>query len=139
MADGIEMQVDTKKLDEIIQNLSGGIDGFLAAAATEMVGDMVMGMQDSPASGATYKHGGRVHVASVAGNPPRPDTAELVNSITHTKSGEHEETIHDQVEHGQYQELGTEHIAARPWMKPVFEAWGHGRFGNFVNRYPLVK
>lgn len=139
MADGFELQVDTKKLEQVIQGLSGGIDELLAAAATKIVGDIVMGMQQSPASGRTYTKGSRVHVASSPGNPPRPDSGELVNSITHTKTGEHEETVHDQVEHGQHQEFGTEDIEARPFMKPVFEAWGRGRFAELVNRIELVK
>lgn len=139
MADGFEIQVDTKKLEEVIQGLSGGIDDLLAAAATEIVGDIVMGMQQSPASGRTYKKGSRVHVASAPGDAPRPDTGELMGSITHAKTGEHEETVHDQTEYGQYLEFGTEDIAARPFMKPVFEAWGRSRFAELVNRIDLVK
>lgn len=137
--DGMQMDVDTRMLERVIRELPGGIDDLLAAAATEMVGDMVMGMQESPADGVTYTRGSREHVASSAGNPPRPDTGELVNSVTHTKTGTHEETIHDQVEHGRWQEVGTEFIEARPWMKPVFEAWQRGRFGELVRRVGLVR
>lgn len=134
MSDEFKVVIDTRKMRQIASNLPGGINDLLAAVGTEMVGDMQMGMLDSPADGEW--HGD--HQASSPGNPPRPDTAELLNSITHTKTGEGERTIHDQVEHGAYQEFGTETIEPRPWMKPVFEAWQNSKFASFVDGFPLV-
>lgn len=135
MADEFRMVIDTRKLREIIAQLPGNVNDLLAAVGTEMVGDMQMGMLDSPADGDWYGD----HQASSPGNPPRPDTAELLNSITHTKTGEAERVIHDQVEHGAYQELGTETIEPRPWMKPVFESWQANKFAQFVDNFPLVR
>src|SRR5690348_5421863 len=103
MADGFKMVIDTRKLQQIAASLPNGINDLLAATATEMVGDIQMGMHESPASGIEYGD----HVASSPGNPPRPDTVELLGSVTHTPTGEHEETIHDQVDYGKYQEFGT--------------------------------
>ena len=134
MADGMAMKVDTAKMLQIIASLPNNEKDLLAGVATEMVGDMKIGMLDSPADGNVYGD----HVASSPGNPPRPDTAELLNSVTHTATGPLEETIHDQVEHGAWQELGTEFIEARPWMKPVFESWRRGKFAGFVRDWPLV-
>jgi hypothetical protein len=135
MADEFKMTVDVRKLREIAASLPRGINDLLAAVGTEMVGDMQMGMLNSPADGEVYGD----HQASSPGNPPRPDTAELLNSVTHTKTGEAERVIHDQVEYGKYQEFGTEDIEPRPWMKPVFEAWQNGKFSQFVDNFPLVR
>lgn len=135
MASNFTMKVDTSKMQEVIAMLPNKEKDLLAAIATEMVGDMKVGMLDSPADGNVYGD----HVASSPGNPPRPDTGELLNSITHTATGPLEETIHDQVEYGKYLEFGTEHIEARPWMKPVFEKWNRGKYANFASRFRLVE
>ncbi|PSN79617.1 hypothetical protein C8B47_10795 [filamentous cyanobacterium CCP4] len=139
MPDGIAMNVDTMRLELIIATLPRQGENMVAGIATEMVNDMKQGMLNSPADGITYTRGGVSHTSSSPGNPPRPDTGELVGSITHTKTGVMEQTIHDQVEHGKWQELGTEFIEARPWMVPVFEEWRVGKFANFVNSFPLVE
>lgn len=139
MPDGIAMNVDTTRLELIIALLPDNAESMVAGIATEMVGDIQQMMLDSPANGITYVRGGISHTASSPGNAPRPDSGELVGSITHTPTGVMERTIHDQVEHGKYQELGTEHIEARPSFVPVFEAWRAGKFGDFVNSYPLVE
>lgn len=130
-----EMTIDTSKMQEIIASLPNAEKDLLAAIATEMVGDMKVGMLDSPADGILYGD----HVASSPGNAPRPDIGELLGSITHTATGPLEETIHDQVEHGKFQEFGTEDIEARPWMKPVFEAWKRGKLASLVRDFPLVR
>lgn len=135
MADGFKMTVDTRKLQQIAAQLPNGVKDLLAAAANEMAVDMQLGMHESPASGRTYGD----HVASSPGNPPRPDTVELLASVTHTPQGNDTQIIHDQVDYGKYQELGTETIEARPWMKPVFEAWRNGKFNQFVDKFPLVR
>lgn len=138
MVDGMAMNVDVRRLEQIADALPGGLEDFLDAVGTEMVGDVQMGMQGSPADGITYTRGGVTHTASSAGNPPRPDSGELLASITFTPTGTLERTIHDGVEYGVYQELGTEFIEARPFMVPVFEEWRARKFAEFVRRFPLV-
>lgn len=131
------MEVDTEMLRRIIQQLPGEIDGLLAGAATEMVGDMQQGMLDSPADPSrVYVRGGVSHEASMPGNPPRPDTGSLYASLNHEKTGTNERTIFDQVEYGQYLEFGAEEVGleARPWMRPVFEQWRRGAFNAFLRR-----
>jgi len=135
MADGFKMVIDTRKMNAIAAQLPRGIDSLLAGVGEEMAGDMKMGMVDSPADGEW--HGD--HQASSPGNPPRPDTGELMGSITHSPYGKDARVIHDQVEHGAYQEFGTETIEPRPWMKPVFEAWRNGKFSQFIDNFPLVR
>ena len=139
MVDGMVMNVDTRRLEEIIASLPGAAEDMLAAVATEMVGDIVLSMNDSPATGITYTRRGVQHTASEPGNPPRPDTGELMGSITHRKTGVLEQTIHDQVEYGKWLELGTEFMEARPFMTPVFEQWRRNKFAQFVDDFPLVE
>lgn len=135
---GMTMNVDTERLEQIIAELPNNAEDFLAAVATEMVGDIIHGMDTSPADGLTYWRGNVVHIASSPGNPPVPDTGELRASIDHRKTGVLEQTIHDGVEYGRYLELGTEFIEPRPFFVPVFEDWRVNKFGQFVRDYPLV-
>ena len=138
MVDGMTMNVDVQKMQQIVDTLPGKAEDLLAAVATEMVSDIKQIMMDSPASGITYTRRGIQHTASAPGEAPRPDSGELMGSITHRATATLEQTIHDQVEHGKYQELGTEHIEARPFMRPVFENWRVNKFGQFVDSFPLV-
>ncbi len=132
-------QVDTRKLRQIIESMPRGEAALLAGIANEMVVDVQLSMDDSPADGRTYKRGTVEHVASSAGNPPRPDTGTLRASINHAPRGNLEEVIFDQVEYGYYLEFGTEDILPRPFMRPVFEAWSNRKFADFVRSYPLVR
>ncbi|MGJ3241166.1 MAG: hypothetical protein ACFE0Q_20820 [Anaerolineae bacterium] len=138
MADGLVMNVDTRRMQQIINSLPGAANDLLAGVATEMVSDIKLSMVNSPATGITYRRRSVEHTSSSPGNPPRPDTGELMGSITHRQTGDLEQTIHDQVEYGVYQELGTEFIEARPFMSPVFDQWRVGGFADFVRSYPLV-
>ncbi|MEL7434240.1 MAG: hypothetical protein AAFN11_09855 [Chloroflexota bacterium] len=139
MVDGMAMNVDTRKLEQIIRDLPGSIDDFLGGVAVSMVGDMQTRMDDSPADGITYRRGNITHVASSPGNAPRPDTGELKASLNNAPRGKHEQIIADGVEHGRHQELGTEFIEPRPFMVPTFEEWRRGKFAEAVDAYPLVE
>lgn len=138
MTDGLVMNVDTRKLEDVINSLPGKAEDLLAAIANEMVVDITEGMRNSSPTGITYTRRGVSHTSSETGNPPRPDTGDLMGSITHRATATLEQTIHDQVEYGKWLELGTEFMEARPFMKPVFEQWRNRKFGQFVDDYPLV-
>ena len=139
MADGFTVEVDTRKLEQIIQSLPKGAQDLLAAIATEMVADIQLSMGTSP-PGIAYTRGNVTHVASLPGYPPTPDTGELRASITHRQTGKLERIIHDQTEYGAAQEFGVEelNLEARPFMRPVFEDWRTKKFGQFVDDYPLI-
>ena len=79
-------------------------------------------MNDSPASGRTYKRpGGKTHTASSPGNAPRPDTGALINSLRWERRGrsEMDRVLIASAEHGYYLEYGTEKMAARPFFRPT--------------------
>ena len=137
MAD-FQIEVDLTRLNQVIAELPGGAENLLIAAATEMVADIQLSMGTSP-PGRTYTRRGVTHTASQAGYAPNPDTGNLKASITHTANGKLERIIHDQTDYGQHLEFGTEVMAARPFMRPVFEAWRTGRFAALVRQIDLVR
>lgn len=118
------VQLDMKKLEALIRNQPENSDKWLRGVAHQMQGDIRQSMIDSPATGKTYDRGkGRYHVASSPGNPPRPDTGTLINTIRVRPVGFLHYEIVDGVEYGIELEEGTTKKAPRPFMRPVFEGW----------------
>lgn len=94
-------------------------------------------MLASPATGQQYSRasGNKTHTASSPGNPPRPDTGTLLNSIRQMKTGRLGRVIVDGVLYGYYLEFGTVKMAARPFFTPTAQ-WLSGQvpmvFDNFL-------
>ena len=118
----LEVRVSTKGLDDLVRTEPEKVDRWLRGVAIQMVGDIKLSFGSGPA-GRSYKRGGKYHIASSPGNPPNSDTGHLAGSIDMRSSGNLEYTISDGWEYGELQEYGTAHIAARPFMGPVFAAW----------------
>lgn len=115
---------DISVLENLIKNFPHSADDWLRGVGEQVMGDVKLGMLESPADGATYKRGKKgTHTASSPGNPPRPDMGTLVNSLRVVRVGELHYELRDGVEYGYWLEIGTEHIAARPFVSPVFEEW----------------
>lgn len=53
----------------------------MAAVATEYSNAVKLMMRDSPATGRTYTRGGVTHRASAPGEPPAPDTGDLLRHV----------------------------------------------------------
>jgi hypothetical protein len=53
----------------------------MAAVATEYANKVKLLMRDSPATGREYRRGSVVHRASAPGEPPAPDTGDLVRHV----------------------------------------------------------
>lgn len=118
------MTLDDAVLARMIREHPRQADDWLRGVAQQMENEMKLSMTDSPATGATYNRGeGRVHTASVAGNPPRPDMGALLGSINTQRVGHLHYEHRDGVEYGYYLEMGTERMGARPWVNPVYEVW----------------
>lgn len=118
------MTLDERELVRLIKQYPQEADNWLRGVALEMENDLKQGMLDSPADGETYKRGkGRVHIASSPGNAPRPDMGALLGSINTQRRGRLHYEHRDGVEYGIFMEFGTEHIAPRPWVNPVYEDW----------------
>jgi hypothetical protein len=127
-------RVDTRRLQQLIGSLPGAVDDALNAAAHEALAQIQLSFNTSPA-GETYTHGSIEHVASAPGYPPNVDTGTLRASMRAEKAGPLEYQVMDGVEYGVYLELGTERVAARPFVTPVIEDMRAGELGRFMKRY----
>lgn len=95
------------------------INELLTAFAQEGRNIVVRSMLQSPATGRKYDRGGRTHVASSPGNPPRIDTGELVNSITPRKVKPGQVKVSTSVDYAHGLEFGETRVAPRPFMGPM--------------------
>lgn len=115
--------IDRRKLDDLIRNTPRRADAWLREVTIEMVADIQNSFGTSP-PGREYPRGeGKVHIASRPGYPPSVDVGTLRASITWMPMGRLHTRIQDGVEYGLYLEDGTETIAPRPFIAPVFEEW----------------
>jgi len=119
----LEIKVDTKGLERLIQQSPRQVDAWLRGVATQMVGDIKLSFDTGP-GGRTYTRKRKVHVASSPNNPPNVDTGTLRASIKMAPSGHLAYKISDGVDYGRDLEYGKARMAARPFMGPVFDAWG---------------
>lgn len=131
-------KVDTAKLRQVIRDTGANIDDVLLGAAVEMEADIVLSFGSGP-GGVVYTYDGVTHVASQAGYPPNVDTGTLMGSIHVEKDGPGRVIIADGVEYGIALEEGTETIAPRPFMEPVFEAWRRGKFARYLIAQRIVR
>lgn len=127
-------RVDLRRMQQIARDLPGALDDALNATAHEALAEIVLSFGSGPA-GRTYTHEGVSHVASSPGHPPNVDTGALRASMRAEKTGSLEYQVMDGVEYGVYLELGTERMAARPFVTPVIEQMRQGEFGRMMRRY----
>lgn len=95
------IRIDTAKLDEMIARLPERTDEVLRSTALAVQG----------------------RAASIA----PVDTGALANSIEYEKIDPTLYEVHDGVEYGIYQELGTYKMRAQPFMVPAIE-WARSQF-----------
>lgn len=72
----------------------------------------------------SMRGGGRPHVPSRPGEPPRVDTGRLRSSITHevvSKLKGIVGRVGTNVKYGRYLELGTSKMLPRPWLIPALK------------------
>jgi len=91
----MKIKLDTSKLDAIARNLDVNTDDILNSAAFD--------------------------VETLAKTMAPVDTGALKNSIETEKKSHGLYWVHDGVEYGVYQELGTYKMAAQPFMVPAVE------------------
>lgn len=115
---------DRRVLQRLIQETPEKANAALRGAATEMVGDIVSSFGTSP---------------SAPGDPPGVDTGTLRASIRWTPDGAQRIVIHDGVEYGVFLEAGTERMASRPFVAPVFEAWRNGLLRRFLVDFGILR
>lgn len=125
----LKVTVDTKGLEELIRTEPKTVDRWLRGVAETMVGDIKLSFGSGPAGraykrGPKNKKGAKTHVASSPGYAPNVDIGTLRASIHQTRAGNLTYHIAAGTIYAEYLEYGTARMAARPYMTPVFEAWG---------------
>jgi hypothetical protein len=110
----------------------GGINRImdqLVIGANDIRNEMITSMRQSPATGKKYTggRGGKSHIASSPGNPPRVDSGQLINSIVMDERF-FEVEVGSRITEGDppyptVLEFGNEEgtLKARPWAEPAFE------------------
>ena len=94
-------------------------DRALRVLANEGLNKWKLLIHESPPTGRSYTRGTVTHVASSPGNPPRSDTASLINSLNVQSAGHLRYEIRDGVAHGVLMEFGTDDVEARPSAGPM--------------------
>lgn len=114
---------DRRKLQQLIRDTPQRASELVRATAQEMTNDVVLSFGVSP---------------SAPGDPPGVDTGTLRESMGWEMTGRFSAAIYDGVLYGIFQEEGTEHIAPRPFINPVFEDWRQRQFALFIREFGLI-
>ncbi len=121
----IELRRFSKRIQNQIENEAfPDIRQAVLEGAIETRNDIILSMRNSPATGKRYSRGGgKVHIASSPGNPPRVDTGNLIGSIIMDDRVDEFEvgSIISDPPYPEYLEDGTKKMKARPWLTGPFE------------------
>src|SRR5690625_4839803 len=115
------------ELNKTLSELSGKYEqeaGRLVNRAAQNVRNNAISLIRTPSMGHTdgqYTPFYKTHTASAPGDAANIDTGRLVNSLTVTRSGSTSAEVLANVEYAAYLEVGTRHMAARPFMTPAVE------------------
>ena len=118
----IEVVITKNEFPNLLRMLPERFNQGMDALAEEGINHSKVLMNESPATGRTYpRKGGKTHTASSPGNPPRPDTGTLINSLRWERRGRSglDRALIASAEHGYYLEYGTTKMAARPFFGPT--------------------
>lgn len=127
----LDIRIDKRKLEQLIRKNPQAADDALAATATAILSEIVLSFNTSP-PGRSYTRKGVTHVASMPGYPPNIDINTLATSMRVKPVKHLHYEIRDGVEYGVFLELGTERMAARPFVSPVIEAWRQREFALYM-------
>jgi hypothetical protein len=114
-----DVKIDVSGFDRLLSNEPDQLDTWLRGVGNAMVTDIQLSFGTSP-GGRTYKRGKITHIASRPGHPPNVDIGTLRATIRLRRKAALHYEITDGVEHGILLEEGTQTIAPRPFMGPVF-------------------
>lgn len=126
-----EMSVSTKRI--LGRYARGRVMDELTSGAIEIRNEIVMSMRNSPAAGKRYRIGtnkrgkGVYHRASAPGNPPRPNSGDLIRSIVMDVRWIEVEVGSDITKpaYPAILEKGSPKtgLLPRPWLKPAVDRW----------------
>ena len=130
----IQVIIKDNQLPRLMAAAPADADQALRALGVEGRNKWVMLIHESPPTGRTYTRGSVSHTASSPGNPPRSDTAALVNSINVQSAGLLRVEIRDGVEYGALMEFGTDTVEPRPAAGPM-ALWLEGQVPRVFNGF----
>lgn len=131
---GSYSRYDNARLRKLINGLPGRADELVRGAAQEINNEIVLSFGTSP-PGNEYARGTVVHTASQPGYPPNVDTGALRASMRWRSAGVMRARVYTGVAYAHHLEMGTERMAARPFIYPVFARWNRGYFEQFMRRF----
>jgi hypothetical protein len=105
---GTSFEIDTSKLDELMRDVPRRADEWLENAAEQVVEDVQSSFTTSP---------------SAPGEPPGVITGALKDSVEYVKDTNGAYIVAVGEEYGLSLEFGTETIAPRPFLTPIFHLW----------------
>jgi hypothetical protein len=123
MPSGISYRIDTTLLKKISKNTPERLSLWLDSVSELIVNDIKLSMGVSPSS---------------PGDPPGVDTGALRASIHWYLESNLKRIISDGVNYGADLELGTENMAARPFVIPVFDKW-KDKIGESAKQFGLIE
>jgi HK97 gp10 family phage protein len=103
-------------IEDVTNELNQELKAALHRATEAVKEELIRLIRSSPASGRTYRKGGRTYRASRPGKPPASQTGKLVSSITTSYKGVTGQ-VGINVFYGRFLEFGTKRIAPRPAAK----------------------
>lgn len=111
-----------RKLSRISTSYQKEVEKALLASAAEMNSYAITKIQRGTSAGRTYRRGGRVHIASAPGAYPNTDYGELVRGMFFGMTGYLTASWGNRAKHAKPLEFGTSRMAARPFIRPTFNA-----------------
>lgn len=117
----------SNKLRRIPLAQTRGVARAIVLSALEVEGNAERNISRGSRSGrvnpATAGRRSQPHQASAPGEFPKSDTGALVASITHVIDADGlGASVGTNIAYGPHLEFGTTKMAARPWLKPTFDA-----------------
>jgi phage gpG-like protein len=116
------IDIDTKRLNQILRDMPGNADTAVHKIAFEIEGKAKVSMAGEK-SGRIYEVSpGVAHQASAPGEAPAIDTGNLVNSIQTEMIGKATAMVFTNTEYAYDLEFGAAHLAPRPFLQPAVSA-----------------
>jgi hypothetical protein len=108
---------------ELTEGMVQRAQRVVRTTAKGIMGTARLSMTTTPKTGLKYRRGGKIHIASSPGNPPAVDTDHLRESIQVENAGPLTSYVNVHASYGLPLEVGTRHIAPRPFLAPAMEEW----------------
>lgn len=140
---GSYSRYDNARLRKLINGLPGRADELVRGAAQEINNEIVLSFGTSPENRTTgerdtrgrFTKGQLINTRSKPGYPPNVDTGALRASMRWQLVGQRRAIVYTGVLYAHHLEMGTERMAARPFIYPVFARWNRGYFEQFMRRF----